>query len=94
MRILLTTLALCSALLAGCATTTPDPEIRTVRVEVPVTVPCVVPNIEKPRLYFDELAKEDMAMFKKTQLLLAQDYVLKGYVEELEAAVKACQPAK
>ena len=85
---------LTALLLLGCATKAPDTEIRTVKVEVPVTVPCVVPLIEKPRMYFDELAKEDMAMFKKTQLLLAQDYVLKGYIGELEAAIKACQPTK
>lgn len=94
MRLRLLSALLSAALLVGCATKQVDAEVKTVEVKVPVMVPCQVPAIEKPRLYFDELAEKDMDMFKKTQLLLAQDYVLKGYVGELEAAIRACQPPK
>ena len=84
------TLALLVALLAlpGCATwRCKSPAV----VEVPVAVPCRTPEIAKPRLHFDESATESMSLYDKVTLLLAQDYSLKAYSTQLEAAVKACQ---
>lgn len=86
----LITLALFLALvtLPGCATwRCKSPEV----VEVPVAVPCRTPEITKPKLHFDESATESLSLYDKVSLLLAQDYSLKAYSIQLEAAINACK---
>lgn len=80
-------LLLALAVLPGCATwICKDPKV----VEVPVAVPCRTPEIAKPTLHFDNAATEGMSLYDKVTLLLSQDYSLKAYSAQLEAAVKAC----
>jgi len=78
---------LCSAL-AGCATR--EPEVRTVRVEVPVQVPCRTPVIPGPVFAAAGLKKAD-SLEEKVRALLAERRQRIGYEKELVAAVGACQ---
>lgn len=78
---------LCSAL-AGCATR--EPEVRTVRVEVPVTVPCRTPVISVPAFAAADLKKAD-SLEVKVRALLAERRQRVGYEKELAAAAEACQ---
>ena len=75
-------------LLAGCAGH--EPEIRTVRVEVPVQVPCKAPIISAPAFAAEGLKKED-SLEVKVRALLAERRQHIGYEKELVAAVTACQ---
>lgn len=75
--------------LAGCAVTRP-PEIRTVRVEVPVQVPCKAPITEAPEFAAVGLKKAD-SLEVKVRALLAERSQRIGYEKELVAAVVACQ---
>lgn len=80
-----------SVLLFGCASTKPpEPVVKTVRVEVPVEVPCKVETPVKPRYNFDVEATTSMSLAESVSLLLLQDYNLKGYVIELETALSSC----
>lgn len=78
---------LCSAL-AGCATR--EPEVRTVRVEVPVQVPCRTPVISVPAFAATGLKKAD-SLEAKVRALLAERRQRIGYEKELAAAAEACQ---
>lgn len=78
-------LALAIVSLQACSTIFPK------TVEIPVPVPCKVADIEKPKMYFDDGAKESMSLYDKLSLLLAQDYAQKGYVTKLQAALDACR---
>ena len=81
---------ICLAVLtAGCATAPSTPAVKTVEVAVPV--PCNIPEIAKPIMHFDQYASVEMSLYEKVQLLLAQNYNLKGYTRELEAAASACR---
>lgn len=62
----------------------------TQKVNVPLPVRCTFSSIEKPDMPFDEKATKTMPLFQKTQLLLAQDENLKGYVIELLAQSNTC----
>ncbi|HCR1546597.1 TPA: hypothetical protein ONA52_000357 [Pseudomonas aeruginosa] len=75
--------------LAGCAGQV-EPEPRTVRVEVPVEVPCRVPPVEVPAWATAGLIKS-ADLQTKVRALLAERRQRIGYEEELKAAVAACK---
>ncbi|MDF3842653.1 hypothetical protein P3W55_13130 [Pseudomonas citronellolis] len=81
--------ALAILLLAGCAGQVP-PEPRTVRVEVPVQVPCRAPDVAVPVWATSSLKKED-GMEVKVRALLAERRQRIGYELLLRAAVDACK---
>lgn len=80
---------LAGLLLAGC-TTRPAPEIRYVRVEVPVQVPCRAPEVAVPPWAAAGLRKTD-SLEVKVRALLAERRQRIGYEKQLEAATSACQ---
>lgn len=83
-------LAIAAALLlAGCASRA-EPEIRTVRVEVPVQVPCRAPSVPLPPWAAGVLKKAD-SLEVKVRALLAERRQRIGYEKQLVAAVAACQ---
>ncbi|MFU3267133.1 hypothetical protein ACM7LV_19895 [Pseudomonas aeruginosa] len=75
--------------LAGCASQV-EPEPRTVRVEVPVAVPCRMPAVEVPAWATAGLRKGD-DLQTKARALLAERRQRIGYEAQLLAANKACQ---
>ncbi|HHK4089667.1 TPA: hypothetical protein ACQSSK_002155 [Pseudomonas aeruginosa] len=75
--------------LAGCAGQV-EPEPRTVRVEVPVAVPCRVPAVEVPVWATAGLRKGD-DLQAKVRALLAERRQRIGYEAQLLAANQACQ---
>ncbi|PUA43442.1 hypothetical protein C5U62_22700 [Pseudomonas protegens] len=75
-------------LLTGC--TTLEPEVRTVRVEVPVQVPCRAPVVPVPAWATGSLKKTD-GLELKVRALLAERRQRIGYERVLVAAVDACQ---
>ncbi|BAQ75117.1 lipoprotein [Pseudomonas sp. Os17] len=75
-------------LLAGCAAR--EPEVRTVRVEVPVQVPCRAPNISVPAWAAAGLRKDD-SLETKVRALLAERRQRIGFERQLMAAVGSCQ---
>lgn len=85
MKYLLMVLAL---VLAGCAAR--EPEVRTVRVEVPVLVPCKTKTVAVPPWAAAGLKKSD-SLEVKIRALLAERRQRIGYERELEAASLACQ---
>lgn len=77
--------------LAGCAgQPVVEPEPRIVRVEVPVQVPCKVPQIAVPAWAAAELKAAD-SLEVKVRALLAERRQRIGYERELLAANNACQ---
>ncbi|HEJ4494436.1 TPA: hypothetical protein SL560_001436 [Pseudomonas aeruginosa] len=82
-------LMLVMAALAGCAGRQ-EAEPRTVRVEVPVAVPCRAPAVEVPAWAAAGLMKSD-DLQTKVRALLAERRQRIGYEEELKAAVAACK---
>ncbi|MCE4073557.1 MULTISPECIES: hypothetical protein [Pseudomonas] len=77
------------AALAGCAGQV-APEQRTVRVEVPVLVPCSAPAVEVPAWATASLQKGD-SLQTKVRALLAELEQRKGYEVQLVAAAQACR---
>ncbi|NNB81600.1 hypothetical protein HBO42_20780 [Pseudomonas aeruginosa] len=75
--------------LAGCAGQV-EPEPRTVRVEVPVAVPCRVQSVEVPAWAAVGLKKSD-DLQTKVRALLAERRQRIGYEAQLLAANQACQ---
>ncbi|MCB2254973.1 hypothetical protein KTQ74_23925 [Pseudomonas chlororaphis] len=75
-------------LLAGCAGR--EPEVRTVRVEVPVQVPCRAPEVAVPAWAAGSLRKAD-SLEQKVRALLAERRQRIGYERELVAAMGACR---
>ncbi|MBP5058813.1 hypothetical protein [Pseudomonas chlororaphis] len=75
-------------LLAGCAGR--EPEVRTVRVEVPVQVPCRPQEVAVPTWAAAGLRKTD-SLELKVRALLAERRQRMGYERELVAAVGACK---
>ncbi|HBP5539531.1 hypothetical protein [Pseudomonas aeruginosa] len=75
--------------LAGCAGQV-EPEPRTVRVDVPVAVPCRVPAVEVPAWATTGLRKGD-DLQTKVRALLAERLQRIGYEAQLLAANRACQ---
>ncbi|WP_413047745.1 hypothetical protein [Pseudomonas phoenicis] len=76
-------------LLAGCAARV-EPEVRTVRVEVPVQVPCRAPEIAVPPWAAAGLRKTD-SLEVKVRALLAERRQRIGFEKELAAAADACR---
>lgn len=74
--------------LPGCASL--KPEVRTVRVEVPVLVPCKMQEVSVPPWAAASLKKSD-SLELKVRALLAERRQRIGYERQLEAAVDACQ---
>ena len=74
-------------LLAGCASR--EPVVRTVRVEVPVLVPCKTQAVTVPSWVVSGLKKSD-SLEVKVRTLLAERRQRMGYERELVAAVGAC----
>ncbi|WP_277589979.1 hypothetical protein [Pseudomonas chlororaphis] len=72
-------------MLAGCASQ--EPEVRTVRVDVPVQVPCRVPVSAWAT---DSLKKTD-SLELKVRALLAERRQRIGYEKQLEAAINGCR---
>jgi hypothetical protein len=85
MRIFLMGLVL---LLAGCAGR--EPEVRTVRVEVPVLVPCKTAAVPVPPWAAAGLKKSD-SLEVKVRALLAERRQRMGYERQVVAAVSSCQ---
>lgn len=77
------------AALAGCAARQ-EAEPRTVRVEVPVAVPCKAPAVQEPTWATAMLQKGD-SLEVKVRALLAERQQHLGYEAQLRAAVQACQ---
>ncbi|MFU6756226.1 hypothetical protein ACM76R_29275 [Pseudomonas aeruginosa] len=75
--------------LAGCAGQV-EPEPRTLRVEVPVAVPCRAPAVEVPAWATAGLKKSD-DLQSKVRALLAERRQRIGYEAQLLAANQACQ---
>ena len=72
----------------GCATH--KPEVRTVRVEVPVLVPCKTQEVTAPSWAATGLKKSD-SLEVKVRALLAERRQRMGYERELIAATDACR---
>jgi hypothetical protein len=75
--------------LAGCAGQV-EPEPRTVRVEVPVAVPCRAPAVAEPSWATASLRKGD-SLQVKVRALLAELEQRKGFELQLRSALEACQ---
>ncbi|MFV3368420.1 hypothetical protein ACNFH5_09585 [Pseudomonas sp. NY15435] len=75
--------------LAGCAGQV-EHEPRTVRVEVPVAVPCRAPAVNVPSWATASLQKSD-SLQTKVRALLAELEQRKGYEVQLVAAAQACR---
>lgn len=74
---------------AGCSGQV-EPEPRTVRVEVPVAVPCRAPAVDVPAWATASLQKSD-SLQTKVRALLAELEQRKGYEVQLLAIVRACR---
>jgi len=85
MKALLVVLAL---VLAGCAGRTP--ELRTVRADIPVLVPCKTKEVAVPPWAAQGLKKSD-SLELKVRALLAERRQRIGYERQLVVAVEACQ---
>ncbi|WP_279653756.1 hypothetical protein [Pseudomonas morbosilactucae] len=74
--------------LFGCAAR--EPEVRTVRVEVPVQVPCRAPEVGVPPWAAANLRKTD-SLEVKVRALLAERRQRIGYETEMAASLEACR---
>ncbi|MNJ65981.1 hypothetical protein D3C77_620230 [compost metagenome] len=75
--------------LSGCAGKS-EPEIRYVRAEVPVQVPCRTPAVAVPPWAAAGLIKTD-SLEVKVRALLAERRQRMGYERQLAAAISACR---
>ncbi|MEN5198187.1 hypothetical protein ABE525_03090 [Pseudomonas wadenswilerensis] len=82
-------LAVAALALAGCVGHG-EPEIRTLRVEVPVQVPCRAPEVAVPPWAAAGLHKSD-SLELKVRALLAERRQRIGYEKQLVAAATACR---
>lgn len=81
-------LVLLALVLTGCAGR--EPEVRTVRVEVPVLVPCKTKAVAAPLWAAAGLKKID-SLEVKVRALLAERRQRVGYERELLAASDSCK---
>ena len=81
-------LVLLALALAGCAGR--EPEVRTVRVEVPVLVPCKTKSVEVPPWAAAGLRKYD-SLEVKVRALLSERRQRIGYERELVVSAAACR---
>lgn len=81
-------------IVAGCAGgERPEPQIRTVEVQVPVSVPCQASQrLGNPPTYpdTDEALRTAQTLFAQVQLLLAGRVLRIARNDALEAAVQTC----
>ncbi|WVR18285.1 hypothetical protein y223_00005 [Bordetella phage PY223] len=82
-------LALLAAAVSGCASNAPV-VVRTERVEVPVSVPCRTPDIDRPAWALDALPK-GADLFQRVRAMAVEIEQRRAYIARLEAAVKSCQ---
>ncbi|MFV3284324.1 hypothetical protein ACNFCI_09755 [Pseudomonas sp. NY15356] len=75
--------------LAGCSGKV-EPQVKYVRVEVPVQVPCRAPEVAVPPWAAAGMRKTD-SLEVKVRALLAERRQRIGYEKQLEAAVRACR---
>ncbi|WP_408003740.1 hypothetical protein [Pseudomonas paraversuta] len=75
--------------MGGCAGKV-ESEIRTIRTEIPVQVPCRVPEVSMPPWAAAGLRRAD-SLEVKVRALLAERRQRAGYESLLEAAVGACR---
>ncbi|MFV3286779.1 hypothetical protein ACNFCI_22400 [Pseudomonas sp. NY15356] len=75
--------------LAGCSGKV-EPQVQYVRVEVPVQVPCLAPEVAVPAWAAADLRKSD-SLEVKVRALLAERRQRIGYEKQLEAATTACR---
>ncbi len=75
------------SVLAGCAGQ--KAEVRTIRIEVPILVPCKTKAVTIPPWAAEELKKSD-SLEVKVRALLAERRQRIGYERQLVAAVSAC----
>lgn len=75
--------------LTGCAGKV-EPQMRYVRVEVPVQVPCRAPEVAVPPWAAAGLHKSD-SLEVKVRALLAERRQRVGYERQLVASIKTCQ---
>lgn len=79
------------ASLSGCAANPPvEPEPRTIRIEVPIEVPCRTKEVAVPSWAAAGL-KADDSLEVKVRALLAERRQRIGYERELLVANEACQ---
>nr|WP_130872439.1 hypothetical protein [Pseudomonas bubulae] len=74
--------------IAGCANG--EPEVRIIRIEVPVSVPCKTQEVAVPAWAVIGLKKVD-SLEMKVRALLAERRQRVGYERELLAAVGSCR---
>lgn len=74
--------------LAGCANREPD--VRTVRVEIPVLIPCKTQGVVAPTWASIGLKKAD-SLEVKVRTLLAERRQRIGFERELASAIEACR---
>lgn len=85
-------LALASLALGACGTTA-EPRVQTVRVEVPVAVPCAKdPGADPAFSDTREALAAARDIFEQARLLLAGRDQRDARLAELNAAVKGCRP--
>ncbi|MDE2099142.1 MAG: hypothetical protein KGL39_17945 [Patescibacteria group bacterium] len=77
------------ALLSLCACGTQIPVYKPVNVEVPVSVPCKIPAVQKPIFALAGVKTSD-SIYDKTKAVLIEIEQHKAYEAQLEAAEKAC----
>lgn len=82
-------LIVCALALAGCGGRV-EPQVRYVRVEVPVQVPCRVPEVAVPAWAAAGLRKTD-SLEVKVRALLADRRQRIGYERLLEAVTMPCR---
>lgn len=82
-------LIVCALALAGCGGRV-EPQVQYVRIEVPVQVPCLAPEVAVPPWAAAGLRKSD-SLEVKVRALLAERRQRIGYEKELGAAVAACR---
>jgi len=79
---------LLAATVSGCATA--PIAVRTERVEVPVSVPCKTPKIDRPAWAVNALPPSAM-LFQRVRAMAVEIEQRAAYEARLEAAVKSCQ---
>ena len=77
-------------LLASCASTTPATPVIPAEVQVPITVRCKAPNVDRP-VWPLQTSTGTEPLDVLVRNALAEIELRKGYEEKLEAAVEACK---
>lgn len=91
LRAMCSTSCLLALALSACATT-PEPQIRTVEVKVPIAVKCAVdPGPESPFSDTPEALRAAGDLFEKVKLLLAGRAQRDARLTELQASISGCR---